>query len=112
MIRQGIRQSTLAAISPGNFGPCTDRSNPLKETNSGRTGDVETVMSRLKATILCVDDHWNGLIGRKMLLESDGYEVLEATGGDAGLKLFLSHSLDAVVLHFQMPGMNGDGGVA
>src|SRR5208283_3196379 len=65
-------------------------------------------MSRLKATILCIDDHWNGLIARKMLLENNGYEVLEATGGDEGLKLFLSHSVDAVVLDYQMPGMNGD----
>ena len=65
-------------------------------------------MPRLKATILCIDDQWNALIGRKMLLESDGYEVLEATGGDEGLKLFLSHSVDAVVLDYQMPGMNGD----
>jgi CheY-like chemotaxis protein len=65
-------------------------------------------MSRLKATILCIDDHWNGLIGRKMLLENNGYEVLEASGGDEGLKLFLSHRVDAVVLDYQMPGMNGD----
>ena len=65
-------------------------------------------MPRLKATILCIDDQWNALIGRKILLESDGYEVLEATGGDEGLKLFLSHSVDAVVLDYQMPGMNGD----
>src|SRR5205807_10580455 len=65
-------------------------------------------MSRLKTTILCNDDHWNGLIGRKMLLEKDGYQVLEATGGDEGLKLFRSHSVDAVVLDYQMPGMNGD----
>jgi len=65
-------------------------------------------MSGLKATILCIDDHWNVLIGRKMLLENNGYEVLEATGGDEGLKLFLSHSVDAVVLDYQMPGMNGD----
>ncbi len=65
-------------------------------------------MSRLKATILCIDDHWNGLISRKMLLENNGYEVLEASGGDEGLKLFLSHSVDAVVLDYQMPGMNGD----
>src|SRR5260370_17634231 len=109
MIRQGIRQSTLAAISPGNFGPCTDRSNPLKETNSGRTGDVETVMSRLKATILCIDDHWNGLIGRKMLLESNGYQVLEATGGDAGLKVFPPHSVGRGVPTHPTPGMNGEG---
>ena len=65
-------------------------------------------MSRAKARILCIDDHWNGLIGRKMLLEQSGYEVLEASGGDEGLKLFLSHAFDAVVLDYQMPGMNGD----
>jgi CheY-like chemotaxis protein len=65
-------------------------------------------MSRVKARILCIDDHWNGLIGRKMLLEQCGYEVLEATGGDEGLKLFRSHAVDAVVVDYQMPGMNGD----
>jgi CheY-like chemotaxis protein len=65
-------------------------------------------MPRQKATILCIDDHLNGLIGRKMLLEENGYEVLEATGGPEGLKLFLSHAVDAVVLDYQMPGMNGD----
>jgi CheY-like chemotaxis protein len=65
-------------------------------------------MSRAKATILCIDDHWNGLIRRKMLLEQSGYEVLEASGGDEGLKLFRSHPVDAVVLDYQMPGMNGD----
>jgi CheY-like chemotaxis protein len=65
-------------------------------------------MSRLKTKILCIDDHWNGLIGRKMLLEKNGYEVLEASGGDEGLKLFRSNTVDAVVLDYQMPGMNGD----
>jgi len=65
-------------------------------------------MSRAKPTILCIDDHWNGLIGRKMLLEQSGYRVLEATGWDEGLKLFCSHPVDAVVLDYQMPGMRGD----
>jgi CheY-like chemotaxis protein len=65
-------------------------------------------MPRLKSKILCIDDHWNGLIGRKMLLEKNGYEVLEASGGDEGLKLFRSNRVDAVVLDYQMPGMNGD----
>jgi CheY-like chemotaxis protein len=59
-------------------------------------------------TILCIDDHRNALIGRKMLLEQSGYNVLEATGGEEGLKLFQSHSVDAVVLDYQMPGLNGD----
>src|SRR5438552_1426793 len=65
-------------------------------------------MSRARARILCIDDHWNGLIGRKMLLEQSGYQVLVATGGDEGLKLFRSQAVDAVVVDYQMPGMNGD----
>src|SRR6266567_9618463 len=65
-------------------------------------------MSRAKARILCIDDHWNGLMGRKLLLEQSGYEVLEATGGDEGLRLFRSNAVDAVVVDYQMPGMNGD----
>lgn len=65
-------------------------------------------MSRAKATILCIDDHWNGLIGRKLLLEQCGYKVLEASGWDDGLRLFRSRSVDAVVLDYQMPGMRGD----
>lgn len=64
-------------------------------------------MFRPKATILCIDDHWNGLIGRRMLLESSGYQVLQASDGDEGMKLFLSHAVDAVVVDYQMPGMNG-----
>jgi len=65
-------------------------------------------MSRLRKAILCIDDDWNGLIGRKMFLERNGYKVLEATGGNEGLKLFLTHPVDAVVLDYQMLGMNGD----
>jgi CheY-like chemotaxis protein len=65
-------------------------------------------MSREKVTILCIDDHWNGLIGRKMLLEQNGYTVLEATSGREGLRLFLSHSVDVVVLDYQMPDMSGN----
>ena len=65
-------------------------------------------MSRARATILCIDDHWNSLIGRKKLLEQNGYEVLEASAGDEGLKLFRSRNVDAVVLDYQMPGMNAD----
>jgi CheY-like chemotaxis protein len=59
-------------------------------------------------TILCIDNHRNALLSRKMLLESRGYKVLEAAGGDEGLKVFRSQPVDAVLVDYQMPGMNGD----
>jgi response regulator RpfG family c-di-GMP phosphodiesterase len=82
---------------------------PLEKHQSRAELEIwKLMMSRLKPTILCIDDHCNSLIGRKMLLENNGYEVLEASGADEGMKLFLSHSVDLVVLDDQMPGMNGD----
>jgi CheY-like chemotaxis protein len=65
-------------------------------------------MARIRKTILCIDDHWTGLISRKMFLESHDYAVREATSGDEGLQLFRTYSIDAVILAYQMPGMNGD----
>jgi CheY-like chemotaxis protein len=66
------------------------------------------LMSRPKLTVLCIDDHWNALIARKMLLEQQGYRVFESIDGDEGLKLFCMHAVNAVVLDYQMPGMSGD----
>ena len=61
-----------------------------------------------RSLILCVDDEWNGLEGRKMLLEDAGCNVLVATGGADALQLFASHPVDLVLLDYHMPGMNGD----
>jgi CheY-like chemotaxis protein len=65
-------------------------------------------MARFSNTILCIDDQWLRLIARKQLLEANGYRAIEATNGDEGLKLFRTSTVDAVVLNYQMPGMNGD----
>lgn len=65
-------------------------------------------MPRVKKTILCIDDQWNALISRKMFLECNGYQVLEATGANEGMKLFRTLLVDAVILDYQLPGMNGD----
>jgi CheY-like chemotaxis protein len=61
-----------------------------------------------RSLILCVDDEWNGLEGREMLLEEAGYKVLVATSGAEALQLFASHPVDLVILDYHMPGMNGD----
>ena len=59
------------------------------------------------ATILCIDDEANILHTRRLLLESEGYEVLEATTAAEGLRLLKSAQVDLVVLDYWMPGMNG-----
>jgi PAS domain S-box-containing protein len=44
---------------------------------------------------------------RKMLFECQGYAVLTALSGEDGLKQFDSSAVDAVILDYNMPGMNG-----
>ena len=60
-----------------------------------------------KKTILCIDDDAAGLTLRKMMLESEGYEVFTAPSGADGLAILKSHKIDAIVLDYQMPAMNG-----
>jgi CheY-like chemotaxis protein len=61
----------------------------------------------LKQLILCIDDEELGLRVRGMVLERTGYRVKTALDGATGLKLFGSEPVDAVVLDYFMPGMNG-----
>ena len=61
-----------------------------------------------KPVVLCVDDEWNGLEGRKMLLEEARCKVLIATSRADALQLFASHPVDLVLLDYHMLGMNGD----
>ncbi len=57
--------------------------------------------------VLCVDDELIGLKVRKILLERAGYRVLTAPDGSSGLELFSNEPVEAVVLDYSMPGMNG-----
>ena len=60
-----------------------------------------------KPIILCVDDTPSVLEGEKMLLEENGYRVLTATNGEAAVQVFVSQSVDLVLLDYHMPEMNG-----
>ncbi|MEO8737051.1 MAG: response regulator [Edaphobacter sp.] len=64
-------------------------------------------MAQESHLILCVDDELIGLRVRKILLERAGYRVLTAPDGSAGLEIFSSEPVEAVVLDYSMPGMNG-----
>lgn len=57
--------------------------------------------------ILCVDDELVGLHVRKILLERAGYTVLTAQDGRTGLEVFRKEPVQAVILDYTMPGMNG-----
>jgi DNA-binding response OmpR family regulator len=59
------------------------------------------------ATILCIDDETAALQARKLLLESEGYAVIQAHSGKEGLALFQSNQVDLVILYYWMSGMNG-----
>jgi DNA-binding NtrC family response regulator len=58
-------------------------------------------------SILVVDDDlaMSNLLGK--LLAREGYQIVEAGGGDAALKILQSREIDIVVSDAKMPGMDG-----
>jgi CheY-like chemotaxis protein len=60
-----------------------------------------------RPVILCIDDEDLGLEIRKMVLEREGFTVLTAKDGASGLALFDTREIDAVIVDYAMPGMDG-----
>jgi CheY-like chemotaxis protein len=60
-----------------------------------------------RPTIVCIDDNLDTLLGYQSLLWNHDYNVLISTSGSQGLELVKSLPIDAVILDFQMPGMDG-----
>lgn len=59
-------------------------------------------------TILLVDDEPSILQVRSLIFESLGYSVLTAESGEEALEILRTHPVDAVVLDYLMPGLNGE----
>ena len=59
------------------------------------------------ARVLCVDDEVLGLEIRRVVFERAGYTVLTASDGPSAIKVFRENEVDAVVLDYAMPGMDG-----
>lgn len=57
--------------------------------------------------VLCIDDEMSNLKVRKLLLEYAGFSVLTASSGKEGLELFASRPIDAVIVDYSMPEMDG-----
>jgi CheY-like chemotaxis protein len=60
-----------------------------------------------KKVILCIDDDASILRYETALLERAGYAVLTATSGRDGLNVLATRHCDAVLLDYEMPGLNG-----
>jgi CheY-like chemotaxis protein len=60
-----------------------------------------------KPLVLCVDDNEAILSVTKRALEGKGYRVLAVNNGAAALEVFAANPVDAVILDYEMPGMNG-----
>jgi CheY-like chemotaxis protein len=75
----------------------------MRISHPGRAKEI--VMQQRE--ILCIDDDVQSLEVRKILLETFDYHVTIATNVRDGLKLFKSRAVDAVVLDYQMPEMDG-----
>ncbi|HEX7287934.1 MAG TPA: response regulator [Candidatus Angelobacter sp.] len=58
-------------------------------------------------TILVVDDEPSILQVRRLIFESEGYSVLTAESGEEALEILRTHPVDAIVLDYLMPGLNG-----
>ena len=65
-------------------------------------------MARRQTTLLCIDDNQSSLNICKIILEDFGYKVLTASSGRDGLEVFALNAVDAVILDYQMPKMNGE----
>jgi CheY-like chemotaxis protein len=64
-------------------------------------------MAAAKPTVLCVDDDLNGLMIRALVLEKQGYEVLTANDGKQALQIFKDAQVDAVLMDYYMPMVDG-----
>jgi len=60
-----------------------------------------------QVTLLCIDDEETGLKLRKLLFEREGHQVLTAADGTSGIDLFKTQPIDAVILDYRMPEMDG-----
>ena len=57
--------------------------------------------------ILCIEDEPQMIDLIKLILETKGYEVLGAEGGQAGLEMMRSERPDLILLDLMMPEMDG-----
>ncbi len=61
----------------------------------------------MKSRILVIEDNEQNLYLIRFILEKNGYEVLSAIDGNAGIETAVSTSFDMILLDIQLPVMDG-----
>jgi len=61
----------------------------------------------MKMTVLLIEDNAHNRYLTTFLLEKDGFDVICADNGPAGLELARTHRPDVILLDIQLPRMNG-----
>ncbi len=69
---------------------------------------LSTENPRSAQTILFIDDEPSILEVRRLVFEALGYSVLTAINGEEALEVFRLNAVDAVVLDYLMPGIDGE----
>ena len=62
---------------------------------------------KTRSIVLIVDDSVDVLDAAKVILEPNGYSVLQAADPFTGIRMAATHRPDAIVLDLDMPGMDG-----
>jgi CheY-like chemotaxis protein len=68
-----------------------------------KTGEIEKTMTH----ILLIDDDEQFRTMLRQLMERNGYEVTEASGGKEGIRLYRESPTDLVITDLIMPGKDG-----
>ncbi len=57
--------------------------------------------------VLCVEHHPERLVALKNMLETAGFEVMQATTGDQAIRLLTTLPVDGVLLEYDLPDATG-----
>jgi len=90
------------------FKGCRSNGNDDGLTHAKVRESLSRKSSRVAKTVLFVDDEPAILSMRRLVFEGLGYSVLTAISGEEALEALHLHQVDAVVLDYLMPGMDGE----
>lgn len=100
-----IAPAVLAPSGLGSVGDSQSAANSAINTDVIRGGTIRG--EAIRGTVLAIDDNPDALDLISRSLSKDGYRVIMATSGEAGLVLARSHRPDIITLDVMMPQMNG-----